>query len=73
VTFRTHENYRTESVVFDVVEANLPFNATIGRVALHQFMIVAQYEYLVLKMPSPNGIIKIRGDRTAGVFALEKL
>jgi hypothetical protein len=73
VTFRTHENYRTESVVFDIVEVNLPFNATIGRVALHQFMIVAQYGYLVLKMPSLNGIIKIRGDRTAGVFTLEKL
>jgi hypothetical protein len=36
-------------------------------------MVVAHYGYLVLKMPSPSGIIKICGDRDAGVFALEKL
>jgi hypothetical protein len=34
---------------------------------------VAHYGYLVLKMPSPNGVLKIRGDRDAGVCALEKL
>jgi hypothetical protein len=34
VTFRKHENYRMESVLFDVVEVNLPFNAIIGRPAL---------------------------------------
>jgi hypothetical protein len=38
-----------------------------------QFMAVAHYGYLVLKMPSPNGILKIRGDRDAGVCVLEKL
>jgi hypothetical protein len=31
VTFRTSENYRTESVIFDVVEVNLPFNAILSR------------------------------------------
>jgi hypothetical protein len=67
VTFRTPENYRTESVVFDVMEVNLSFNAIIGRLTLYQFIAVAHYGYLVLKMPSPNNIIKIRGDRTAGV------
>jgi hypothetical protein len=36
-------------------------------------MVIAQYGYLVLKMPSPNCIIKIRGDRSAGVPTLEKL
>jgi hypothetical protein len=36
-------------------------------------MAVAHYGYLVLKMPSPKGILKIRGDRDAGVSALEKL
>jgi hypothetical protein len=73
VTFRTHENYRTESVIFDIMEVKLPFNAIIGRPALYQFMVVIHYGYLVLKMPSPNGIIKIRVDRSAGVFTLEKL
>jgi hypothetical protein len=31
VTFETPENYRTESILFDVMEVNLPFNAIIGR------------------------------------------
>jgi hypothetical protein len=73
VTFRTPKNYRTESVLFDVTEVNLPFNAIMGRPTLYQFMAVTHYGYLVLKMLSSNGIIKIRGDRTAGVFMPEKL
>jgi hypothetical protein len=73
VTFGTHENYHTESVIFDIMEVKLPFNAIIGRPALYQFIAVIHYGYLVLKMPSPNGIIKICIDHSAGVFALEKL
>jgi hypothetical protein len=73
VTFGAAENFRTESVLFDVVEVSLPFNAILGRPALYQFMAMAHYGYLVLKMPSPNGVLKIRGDRDAGVCALEKL
>jgi hypothetical protein len=72
VTFRTAEKFRTKSVLFDVAEVSLPFNAILGRPALYQFMAVAHYGYLVLKMPSPKGILKIRGDRDAGVSALEK-
>jgi hypothetical protein len=33
--FETPENYRTENVIFDVAEVNLPFNAIIGRPALY--------------------------------------
>jgi hypothetical protein len=71
--FGMPENYRTESILFDVVEVNLSFNAILGRSALYQFMVVAYYGYLVLKMLSPNDIIKIHGDRSAGVSALEEL
>jgi uncharacterized Zn finger protein (UPF0148 family) len=73
VTFGTAESFCTESVLFDVAEVSLPFNAILGRSALYQFMVVAHYEYLVLKMPSPKGILNIRGDHDAGVSALEKL
>jgi hypothetical protein len=55
------------------MEVSLPFNAILSRSALYQFMVVAHYGYLVLKMPSPNGVLKIQGDRDAGVCALEKL
>jgi hypothetical protein len=73
VTFGTEENFRTESVQFDVAEVNLPFNAIIGRPALYRFMAIAHYGYLVLKMPSPTGVLTVRGDCTAAVAAIEKL
>jgi hypothetical protein len=67
------ENFHTESVLFDVVEVSLPFNAILCRLALYQFMAVAHYENLVLKMPSSNGVPKILGDRDTGACALEML
>jgi len=73
VTFGTEENFRTESVQFDVAEVNLPFNAIIGRPALYHFMAIAHYGYLVLKMPSPAGVLTMRGHRTAAVAAVERL
>jgi len=73
VTLGTEENFRTQNVQFDVAEVNLPFNATIGRPALYRFMAIAHYGYLVLKMPSPAGVLTVRGDRTAAVAAVEKL
>jgi hypothetical protein len=73
VTFGTAENFHTESILFDVAEVSLPFNAILGRPALYRFMAVAHYGYLVLKMPSPGGVLRIRGDRDAGAYALEKL
>ena len=63
VTFGTEENFRTENVMFEVVEVNLPFNAIIGRPALYRFMAIAQYGYLVLKMSSPARVLTVRGDR----------
>jgi hypothetical protein len=73
VTFGTPENFRTESALFDIAEVNLPFNTILGRPALYQFLSVPNYGYRVLKMSSPNGVLKIRGDRDATVSALEKL
>jgi hypothetical protein len=73
VTFMTVESFRTESVIFDVAEVSLPFNIILARPALYQFMAVAHYGYLILKMPSPNGVLRIRGDRDIGACALGKL
>jgi ribonuclease HI len=73
VTFGTEENFRTENVQFDVVEVNLSFNAIIGRQALYEFMAIAHYGYLVLKMSSPAGVLTMRGDRAAVLAAMEKL
>jgi hypothetical protein len=73
VTFGTEENFRTENVQFDVAEVNLPFNAIIGRPTLYRFMAIAHYGYLVLKMPSPAGVLTVRGDRAVTVTVVEKL
>jgi hypothetical protein len=73
VTFGMPENFRMESVLFDVADVNLPFNAILGRPALYQFMAIAYYGYLVLKMSPPNGVLKVRRDHDAGASALDKL
>jgi hypothetical protein len=73
VSFGTEENFRTENVVFNVAEVNLPFNAIIGRPALYRFMATAHYGYLVHKMPSPTGVLTMQGDRAAALAAVEKL
>jgi hypothetical protein len=36
-------------------------------------MSIAHYRYLVLKMPSPAGVLTMRGDRPAALAAIEKL
>jgi hypothetical protein len=73
VTLGTEENFRMENIQFNVAEVNLPFNTIIGRPTLYRFMAIAHYGYLVLKMPSPVGILTVRGDRTAALAAVEKL
>jgi hypothetical protein len=50
MTFGTLENYRTKSIIFDVTEVSLPFNPIIGKPTMYQFMDVAHYGHLVLKM-----------------------
>jgi hypothetical protein len=69
----TEENFRTKNVQFDVAEVNLPFNAIIDRPALYQFMAIAHYGYLVLKIPSLAGVLTVRCDRAAAVSVVEKL
>jgi hypothetical protein len=73
VTFGTEENFHTENVQFDVAEVNLPFNAIIGRPTFYRFIAISHYGYLVLKMPSPAGVLTVRGDRAAALAAVEKL
>jgi hypothetical protein len=36
-------------------------------------MAIAHYGYLVLKMPSPAGVLIVQGDRAAALAAVEKL
>jgi hypothetical protein len=63
VTFReTRENYHTEYIKFEVADFETSYHAILGRPAITKFMAVPHYTYLVLKMPSPAGVLSLQGD-----------
>jgi hypothetical protein len=63
VTFgETRENYRTKYIKFEVVDFETSYHAILGRPAIAKFMAVPHYTYLVLKMPSPAGVLSLQGD-----------
>jgi hypothetical protein len=63
VTFgETRENFRTEYIKFEVADFETSYHAILGRSAITKFMAVPHYTYLVLKMPSPAGVLSLQGD-----------
>jgi hypothetical protein len=63
VTFgETRENYRTEYIKFEVADFETSYHAILGKPAIAKFMAVHHYTYLVLKMPSPAGVLSLQGD-----------
>ncbi|KAI5003408.1 hypothetical protein ZWY2020_030568 [Hordeum vulgare] len=63
VAFGTTSNYRSESLMFEVVKLKSPYHALFGRPAYARFMVRPCYVYLKLKMRGPKGPITIDGDR----------
>jgi hypothetical protein len=63
VTFgETRENYRTEYIKFEVADFETSYHAILDRPAIAKFMAVPHCTYLVLKMPSPAGVLSLQGD-----------
>jgi hypothetical protein len=63
VTFgETRENYRIEYIKFEVADFETSYHAILCRPAITKFMVVPYYMYLVLKMPSPAGVLSLQGD-----------
>jgi hypothetical protein len=63
VTFReSRDNYHTEYVKFEVVDFETSYHAIVGRPSIAKFMVVPHYTYLVLKIPSPAGVLSLQGD-----------
>jgi hypothetical protein len=63
VTFgESRDNYRTEYIKFEVADFETSYHAILGRPAIAKFMVVPHYTYLVLKMPSPTGVLSLQGD-----------
>jgi hypothetical protein len=58
----TRENYRTEYIKFEVADFETSYHAILGRPVVAKFMAVPHYTYLVLKMPSPTGVLSLQGD-----------
>jgi hypothetical protein len=63
VTFgETRENYLTKYIKFEVADFETSYHAILDRPAIAKFMAVPHYTYLVLKMPSPVGILSLQGN-----------
>jgi hypothetical protein len=58
----TRNNYRIEYVKFEVADFETSYHAILGRPAIAKFMAVPHYTYLVLKIPSPAGVLSLQGD-----------
>ena len=62
VIFGTPENFKRESIDFEVVDWKSQYHAILGRPTFARFMAVPHYAYLMLKMPGPKGVITVHGD-----------
>jgi len=63
VSFGDLSNPRTESVTFNVVEMNYPYNAIFGRGIINKFEAIVHQLYLCMKMPAIKGVITVRGNQ----------
>ncbi|WVZ58726.1 hypothetical protein U9M48_008966 [Paspalum notatum var. saurae] len=69
VAFGTAENFRIETLRFEVPTFNCVYNAIIGRPGLAKFMAIPHYPYLVLKMLALGGALFIRADFKGAIHA----
>jgi hypothetical protein len=71
VTFGTRDNYRTESLDFDVSYIALPYNAILGYPALARFMAATHHGFNILKIPSANDTITVRCNEKDALRSIE--
>jgi hypothetical protein len=73
VTFGTRDNYRTESLDFDVAYIVLPYNAILGYPALARFMAATHHGFNVLKITSANSTITMRCNEKDALRSVEHI
>jgi hypothetical protein len=71
VTFGTRDNYRTESLDFDVAYITLPYNAILGYPALARFMVATHHGFNILKIHGANGTITVRCNEKVALRSVE--
>jgi hypothetical protein len=59
VWFGTPDNYRKETLTFEVVGFRGAYHAILGQPCYAKFMAVPNYTYLKMKMSGPNGVITV--------------
>jgi hypothetical protein len=59
VWFGTPDNYRKETLTFEVVGFKGAYHAILRRPCYAKFMAVPNYTYLKMKMSGPNGVITV--------------
>jgi hypothetical protein len=71
VTFGTRDNYRTESLNFDVAYIALSYNAILGYPALARFMAATYHGFNVLNILGANGTIIVRCNEKDALRSVE--
>jgi hypothetical protein len=59
VWFGTLDNFRKETLTFEVVGFKGAYHAILGQSCYAKFMSVPNYTYLKMKMPRPKGVITV--------------
>jgi hypothetical protein len=59
VWFGTPDNFRKETLTFEVVGFRGAYHAILGRPCYAKFMAVPNYTYLKMKMSGPKGVITV--------------
>jgi hypothetical protein len=59
VWFSTPDNFRKETLTFEVVGFRGAYHAILGCLCYAKFMAVPNYTYLKMKMPGPKGVITV--------------
>jgi hypothetical protein len=62
VTFSTKENFRMEYLTFEVADFHSSYHAILRRPMLAKFMAIPHHTYLIIKMPTSNGILSVLMD-----------
>jgi hypothetical protein len=71
VTFGTRDNYRMESLDFDIAYVALPYNAILSYPALAKFTVATHHGFNILKIPSTNGTITVRCNEKDALYSVE--
>jgi hypothetical protein len=62
VQFGNPNHFRTDYVNFVVANFEGTYHAVLGRPALTKLMAIPHYSYLVLKMPTEQGVLTLKGN-----------